>query len=152
MIRNYNPDDAYELWQIYFDTIRKVNIRDYTDDQVRVWAKEDLSQQLWAEKMNSLSPFVCVRDGVIVGYSDLQTDGLIDHFFCHYEYQGVGVGSELMEKIHQTAKEKGISQLYSNVSITARPFYERFGFFVVKEQHNEKEGQVLINYRMEKSL
>tara|TARA_Y100001956_G_scaffold82111_2_gene101789 strand:- start:262 stop:720 length:459 start_codon:yes stop_codon:yes gene_type:complete len=152
MIREFDPSEAHDLWLLYFNTIRTVNIRDYTQEQVEVWAKDDLSPQVWAEKMNAISPFVCIREGVITGYSDLQPDGLIDHFFCHHEYQGQGVGKEMMEKIHALAHEQGIRLLYSNVSITARPFYERFGFVAVKEQHNEKDGEILINYRMEKSL
>lgn len=152
MIRDYHPADAYELWQLYFNTIRSVNIRDYSQAQVEVWARDDLPQKVWAEKMNAISPFVCIRDGVIAGYSDLQADGLIDHFFCHHKFQGQGVGKEMMMKIHQLAHGQGIGMLYSNVSITARPFYEHFGFIAVKEQHNEKDGEILINYRMEKSL
>ncbi len=41
--------------------------------------------------MSGLSPFVAEIDNIIVGYIDLQSNGLIDHFFCHYEYQGQGV-------------------------------------------------------------
>ena len=48
--------------------------------------------------------------------------------------------------------DKGISRLYSEVSITARPFYERMGFKVVKEQQVEMRGQVLTNFVMEKHL
>ncbi|MGL5364343.1 MAG: GNAT family N-acetyltransferase, partial [Plesiomonas shigelloides] len=39
---------------------------------------------------------------------------------------------------------------YSHVSITAKPFFERFGFRVVKKQQVAINGQVLTNFLMEK--
>lgn len=102
--------------------------------------------------MNGLSPFVAVKEDVIVGYTDLQKDGLIDHFFCHHEYQGQGVGKALMQHVHEQAKQRAINKLHSEVSITARPFYEHFGFSVISEHSVEIDGQVLKYNRMEKRI
>ncbi|PAR17956.1 GNAT family N-acetyltransferase, partial [Vibrio metoecus] len=111
---------------------------------------DDFSSEIWQRKMNSLSPFVAEIDGKIVGYSDLQENGLIDHFFCHHEHQGRGVGRQLMEHVLRMGKLQGITRFYSEVSITARPFYERFGFKVIQEQIIEVRGQKLCNFVMEK--
>jgi putative acetyltransferase len=51
--------------------------------------------------MSSINPFIAETDGVIAGYSDLQSSGLIDHFFCHHNYQGCGVGKALMSHIFE---------------------------------------------------
>ena len=152
MIRAFHPNDSNTLWQLFFNTVRNVNRQHYSQQQVEVWAKEDIELSLWQQRMITLDPFVCLRQGTIAGYADLQDDGLIDHFYCHHEFQGQGVGRELMTHIPQLAEQKGLDDLYSNVSITARPFFERFGFSVTKEQRNEREGVVLINYRMEKRV
>ena len=100
--------------------------------------------------MNAISPFVAEIDGEIVGYTDLQEDGLIDHFFCHHKYQGKGVGRHLMEHVLRVGELQGINRFYSEVSITARPFYEKFGFKVAKEQTIEIREQKLRNFVMEK--
>ncbi|MBJ6907397.1 GNAT family N-acetyltransferase, partial [Vibrio cholerae] len=118
--------------------------------QVEAWAPDDFSSEIWQRKMNLLSPFVAEIDGKIVGYSDLQENGLIDHFFCHHEHQGRGVGRQLMEHVLRMGKLQGITRFYSEVSITARPFYERFGFKVTQEQTIEVRGQKLCNFVMEK--
>ncbi|MFA0070915.1 GNAT family N-acetyltransferase, partial [Vibrio breoganii] len=89
-------------------------------------------------------------DGCVVGYTDLQPSGLIDHFFCHHEYQGKGVGKALMEHVFTVGHVRGVSRYFSEVSITARPFYEHFGFKVVNEQEVEMRGVKLTNYVMEK--
>ncbi|HGS5022872.1 TPA: GNAT family N-acetyltransferase, partial [Vibrio cholerae] len=129
-IRKYQESDAHDLWAIFYYTVRNVNLRDYSQAQVEAWAPDDFSSEIWQRKMNLLSPFVAEIDGKIVGYSDLQENGLIDHFFCHHEHQGRGVGRQLMEHVLRMGKLQGITRFYSEVSITARPFYERFGFKV----------------------
>ncbi|WP_260601208.1 GNAT family N-acetyltransferase [Vibrio cholerae] len=135
---------------MFYHTVRNVNLRDYSQAQVEAWAPDDFSSEIWQRKMNLLSPFVAEIDGKIVGYSDLQENGLIDHFFCHHEHQGRGVGRQLMEHVLRMGKLQGITRFYSEVSITARPFYERFGFKVTQEQTIEVRGQKLCNFVMEK--
>lgn len=149
-IRKYQESDALDLWAIFYHTVRNVNLRDYSQAQVEAWAPDAFSSEIWKRKMNLLSPFVAEIDGKIVGYSDLQENGLIVHFFCHHEHQGQGVGRQLMEHVLRMGELQGITRFYSEVSITARPFYERFGFNVIQEQTIEVRGQKLCNFVMEK--
>ncbi len=149
-IRNYTANDTEQLWNIFYNTIRQINSRDYTKAQVEAWASDSVDPDLWRERMEGINPFIAEFDGVIAGYTDLQPSGLIDHFFCHHKYQRKGVGSALMNHVLAKGRERGINRLHSEVSITARPFYEHFGFSVVHEQQMEVRGQVLTNYLMEK--
>ncbi|MEZ9392380.1 GNAT family N-acetyltransferase [Vibrio splendidus] len=149
-IRNYQTSDAKALWEIYFHTVRNINVRDYSQQQVEAWAPNGFDSELWQKRMNELLPFVAELDGCVVGYTDLQPNGLIDHFFCHHEYQGKGVGKALMEHVFTVGRVRGISRYFSEVSITARPFYEHLGFKVVNEQEVEMRGVKLTNYVMEK--
>ena len=55
-----------------------------------------------------------------------------------------------MEHLLRVGELQGITWFYSEVSITARPFYEKFGFKVAKEQTVEIRGQKLRNFVMEK--
>jgi putative acetyltransferase len=149
-IRKYNESDARDLWAIFYHTIRNVNSRDYSLAHVEAWAPDDFSPEAWQRKMNAISPFVAEIDGEIVGYTDLQENGLIDHFFCHHKHQGQGVGRHMMEHLLKVGELQGITRFYSEVSITARPFYEKFGFNVAKEQMVEIRGQKLRNFVMER--
>lgn len=151
-IRDYVEADAEALWNIHFHTIRNINSRDYTKAQVEAWVPELLDLSVWYKRMEGLSPFVAEIEGVIVGYTDLQPSGLIDHFFCHHEYQGQGVGKALMNHVFSVAQQRGVKRFYSEVSITARPFYENFGFNVVQQQEMEVRGQKLTNFVMEKMV
>ncbi len=141
-----------ELWSLFHHTIRRVNIRDYSEEQVRAWAPDQIDEQRWQQRMASINPFVAVIDGEIVGYADVQDDGLVDHFFCHHRHQGLGVGRALMTHLIRTAVSRGLTRMYSNVSITARPFFEHFGFTVETEQKITIGEISLTNYRMSRLL
>ncbi|ARR50955.1 GNAT family N-acetyltransferase [Photobacterium damselae subsp. damselae] len=75
----------------------------------------------------------------------------MDHFFCHHRYQRQGIGSALMAHIFIKAQELGLQKLYSEVSITARPFFEQYGFKVVTVQKVALRGIVLDNFLMQKA-
>jgi len=151
-VRNYKESDAEALWNIHYHTIRNINTRDYSQEQVEAWAPDSFDKQIWKNRLKSLSPFIAENNGEIVGYTDLQVNGLIDHFFCHHKYQGKGVGRTLMTHVLSLGKERNVKRLYSEVSITARPFYEHFGFSVAKEQVMEVRGQKLKNFVMERFI
>ena len=151
-IRRFQSGDEQALRDLFYNTIRTVNLQDYSEQQVKAWAPDEYDQAVWSEKISALDPFVALIDDVIVGYADVQTDGYIDHFFCHSDYQGQGIGKKLMQSIHEQAKAKALHRLYAHASITARPFFEHFGFSMVKQQQVEIRGQKLTNFIVEKSL
>lgn len=151
-IRAYHQGDEHEIWKIFNQTIHTVNAQHYSKIQLAAWSPAIFDKLLWREKLAKLSSFVCLKKEKIVGYSDLQTNGYIDHFFCHYRYQGQGIGSALMAHIHFLAQKKGITQLSADVSITAKPFFEVKGFEVVQQQSVPVREQVLTNFKMIKAL
>jgi putative acetyltransferase len=150
IIRKFQIGDELYLREIFFNTIRKINRKDYSELQVRAWAPDDQDELSWHKRISGINPYVATLKGNIVGYADVQDDGYIDHFFCHWQYQGKGIGKALMQKLMASGKQRGISRFYSHVSISAKPFFEYFGFKVIKSQQVEVRGQVLTNYVMEK--
>lgn len=152
IVRRFQPGEEQELWLLFHNTIRRVNTRDYTEEQVRVWAPDTVDPEKWRQRIEGLNPFVCVEEGTIVGYSDVQTDGLIDHFFVHHRWQRRGVGRRLMQAIHGEAARLALEQLHSHVSLTAKPFYEAHGFHVEKEQSAADGGLTFRNFLMRKRL
>ena len=63
---------------------------------------------------------------------------------------GKGIGKALMQQLLNKANQANIKRLYSHVNITAKPFFQHYGFQVVKAQQVNIRGQVLTNYVMEK--
>ena len=151
-IRKYKAGEAADLWEIFFGAIRYVCCRDYSDAQVKAWAPDDFDQKKWESRVESLNPYVVLVDKEIAGYADLQDDGLIDHFFVGHKFQRQGVGNALMTSIIAEARLKKMPRLYSYVSDTAKDFYCRYGFAVVKLNTETVRGVELTNNLMEQVL
>ncbi|CZF85732.1 GNAT family N-acetyltransferase [Grimontia marina] len=149
-IRRYREGDAPLLWSLFFNTVRNVNIKDYSQAQVEAWAPTGFNAEIWANKIEDLNPFVAEVKGKIAGYADIQHDGLIDHFFCDMAFQGKGVGKALMQALFSEGSQSGLNLYHAHVSITARPFFERMGFNVVKEQQVNIRSAVITNFLMER--
>ncbi len=151
-IRPFRPGDEDALLAIFRNTIRTVNSRDYSPAQVEAWAPDDIDAGGWRQRVRGLDPFVCESGGRIVGYADLQNSGYIDHFFVHHEVQGKGVGKALFAAIEGKARDRQLAELTAEVSITARPFFEKMGFDVVRPQTVTMNDVELTNFRMRKAL
>ena len=149
-IREYQSDDVAITWDLKFSTIRKVNIQDYTEAQTQAWAPDNFDMALWQKRVHDMKPFIAEINGQVVGFADLQKEGYIDHFFCHSDYQGIGVGKALMQHILETGRANGVTCFYSHVSLTAKSFFEHFGFKEVKQQQVNINDQQLTNFVMEK--
>ena len=153
-IRKYYEQDAQDLAHIYYNTIHKVNIKDYTPEQVNAWAPADSIEDYsgWKEKLGKVKPFVAEIDGITVGFAEFEENGHIDCFYVHHQCQNMGIGSNLMNAIFDKAEQQKINRIYAEVSITAKPFFEAKGFTTVKEQIVDLRGQKLTNFVMEKLL
>ena len=151
-VRKYLSGEEECIWNIFYNTIHNINTQDYSIEQVEAWAPLNLDESAWANKIIEINPYVVVIDSKIVAYADLQESGYIDHFYCHHEYQRQGIGSFLYSYIEQIAKSKNISMLNSNISITAKPFFESRGFIVTKKQFLNRRGHKLTNFKMTKEL
>lgn len=63
-----------------------------------------------------------------------------------------GVARALMAHIHQSVAARGISRLFADVSLSAEPFFQKWGFDVEVCQQVQRAGVVLANARMSKVL
>ncbi|MCG5056108.1 MAG: GNAT family N-acetyltransferase [Myxococcales bacterium] len=106
----------------------------------------------WVARLQRNRPFVVENDGVIVGFADLQNDGYIDQFYVSATHAKQGVGRHLMKHIMLRASMMDLPSLYSHVSLTAQPFFLRFGFELVNQRTVVVRGVSMQNALMTKTL
>jgi putative acetyltransferase len=82
----------------------------------------------------------------------IDKNGYIDHFFVSGHHPRQGVGKALMQVIHNEAERWSIKELTSDVSLTAQPFFERFGFMVIEQRKPVVRGIEVPNALMRKNL
>lgn len=151
-IRLFQQQDTKAIAQMFHETVREVNICDYSSSQVRAWAPDDIDFRDWVGLCSSQFTYVADDEGVIAGFGTLEPDGHIDCFYCHKNYQRCGLGTRIYRVIEAKAIDLSLSRLFTEASITAKPFFQRMGFSVVQQQEVACRGETLINYAMEKYL
>ena len=151
-IREFRVGDEVALHAVFLSAIHEIAINDYTPEQINAWAPHSIDTDLWANRMRRISPFVVEAEGKAIAYADVQPSGYIDHFFVSHPVARQGVGTALMNYIHEIAHEKKIEALSSNVSRTAQPFFQRFGFVIVEQRSPSIRGVVVPNAFMNKAL
>jgi putative acetyltransferase len=151
-IRDYGAGDAPAIVRLFFDTVRKVNREDYSEEQVEAWASGVPDPEEWHTRMNGRRTLVAEEEGVVVGFAELEDDGHLDMLYVREDAVGRGVGRCLYEAVEWDAQDKGLSRIFTEASVTARPFFERQGFRVMREQTVLRRGTRLTNFVMQKDL
>ena len=147
IIRKYQPSDCKELTELFYNTVHNVNARDYTKEQLNVWATGQVDLEKWNESLQEHFSVVAVDDEIIVGFGDIDKTGYLDHLFVHTSYQRKGIASAICNQLEQAVQ----GDITTHASITAKPFFEKRGYKIVKEQQVERQGIFLTNFCMKKN-
>jgi putative acetyltransferase len=149
-IRLYRPDDVDATVEVFLRAIRETASADYNLEQVAAWAQVD--RELWAARRASRPTWIAEIKERVVGFTDLENDGHLDMMYVHPEVKGRGAARTLLAAAEQHARHHELDRIYSEVSLTARPFFERSGFRIVEPERVFRNGQWFDRFKMEKSL
>jgi putative acetyltransferase len=152
VVREYRPGDLEAVVSLFQRSVHEVASRDYSPTQISAWAPERTDREAWARLLETDGVFVYERNDEIVGFVRIDCTGCLALLFVHPEVQRQGVARALFDRVISWALSRGMCHLHSEVSVTARPFFESVGFRVVREQIVERRGVPLQNFRMEKDI
>lgn len=148
-IRAYQKSDIREMIQLFWDTVHTVNRVDYSEQQLDTWAPKTMDMEQWEKSFATHYSIVVEYNGIMVGFGDISLTGYLDRLYVRKDYQRVGIGTAVADRLEQYAADCGISVITTDASVTAKPFFEKRGYRTVREQTVMCRGQALKNYRME---
>lgn len=83
--------------------------------------------------MTSYCHITVYENDELIGYIDCVSNGVTDAYIqdlmVHPNYQGKGIGTELMNQMIAYLKEKHIYMISVVYEESLKPFYEKFGFY-----------------------
>ncbi|MCR8980865.1 GNAT family N-acetyltransferase [Brevibacillus laterosporus] len=154
-IRGFQVADINQIISLFYDTVHFVNARDYSLEQLNAWApKNEKAIKLvnWKNSLRNNITYIAEINDKIVGFSDMTYHGHLDRLYTHKDFQGQGIATTLVNMIESEANRLGISEIHTEASITAKPFFERQGYQIIESQIVERSGITLINFKMTKRL
>lgn len=151
-IRPYIEADIPAISRLYFNTVHRVNSRDYTQEQIRAWAPTIYSNSHWVQRFLKRRVLVAESRERILGFAEYESTGHIDCFYVHHEHLHQGIGSALMKEVEEEFRSQNVHRSFAEVSLTARAFFESKGFRIVEERNQEYHDVIFKLYLMEKYI
>lgn len=156
-LRPATESDLGTLTALFADTITRVNAADYDEAQLAAWRAGAHDREGWLRRLREQDFWVAESDhspggGQLVGFGSLTTTGYLDLLYVHADFQRRGVATRLLEKLEAVARARQLAEITSDVSRTARPFFKRQGFVVVRPQQVTVRGIELTNFHLKKDL
>ena len=133
IIRKYKPSDCAAMAKMFYDTVHTINSRDYTKEQLNVWAKESVDLEEWDISFLNHNILIAEINGEIVGFADMDNSGYLDRLYVHKNFQRRGIATALVDESERCEKETGILNFETYASITAMQFFEKRGYAVESE-------------------
>lgn len=148
-LRLYRPVDCPALVRLFYDTVHTVCAADYFPAQLDAWAPPGPDMAAWDYSLQSRTTLVAEEHGVILGFGNIGPDGYLDLLYVHRDHQRQGIAAVLCDLLETLYP---VDRVTVHASKTARPFFERRGYHVLRPRQVERRGQSLTNYVMEKEL
>ena len=147
-IRQMKGEDGAETLRLFQDTVRAVCAGDYSPAQLRAWIGErslrDWTGSFFTEGRRAL---VAEEDGKIVGFADMTEDGYFDRLYVHKNFRRRGAATALADELERGCAAPAFT-VYA--SITARAFFEKRGYALLRENAVLRGGETLLNFYMRK--
>ena len=146
-LREYITSDCEQLAELFFQTVHSVNAKDYTKEQLDVWATGNVDLNRWDKSFKEHYTIIAICNDEIVGFGDINSSGYLDKLFVHKNHQHKGIATAICDELESSVTGK---KIITHSSITAKPFFEKRGYRVKKEQTIVRNGISLTNFIMEK--
>jgi putative acetyltransferase len=150
--RHFQPADSDACLNLFRETVHRVNVRDYSPEQVAAWAPATIDAAAWKARFNDRFAYVALEGSRIIGFTDMTREGHLDRLFVSADHQRQGIARRLLELLVRDATEHHLGEITTNASITARPFFQSMGFQTVGVQTVECRGVKMKNFPMRRSF
>ena len=151
-VRKFKAGDEEAIAKLHNATVREINGKDYSKEQIESWSPIVKDYSRWKSSLEFNCSYVALIDNKIVGFGDLDEKGHIKRLYTHKNYQGKGVGSKILSKLEQEAKNKGFEEITLESTITAKTFYESQGYVCLGKKIMEFRGVQHEDWEMKKIL
>lgn len=151
-VRKANPEDLEEILELFRATVSEICKKDYSPDQIRIWVDLAANISRWSESIRDQYFLLAIKENIIAGFGSLDKGSHVDFLFTHKDHQGTGIASALLRMLENRARMLGSGRMTSDVSKTARSFFESHGFYVITPQSKVIDGIEISNFRMQKDL
>lgn len=132
-------------------TFKQIASQVSDEEAIDVFLEGLTSTQLYIDFLQGRYPLFCAYKGrKVIGMLAMRNDSHISLLFVRREFQGMGIGTGLLEHCKACCRKKGVSALTVNAIETGIPFYITNGFEVFEEErveHGLRYTPMILNFK-----
>lgn len=145
---------AEKLFGVFEESVRETCAKDYSAVQIDAWIARATPAR-WLQLLSGDLHFIAAvnqTSGELAGFASINPDGYLHSMFVRPRYQKKGIASFMLHALEDWVMRFQASDIYSDVSITALPFFLSQGFSIEREQTVLVNGVKMSNFLMRKPL
>jgi ribosomal protein S18 acetylase RimI-like enzyme len=142
VIRYATAADAEAVHEIVLQALRETNARDYPSsviDRLVLTLPDKV-----ASNLETWCAFVAIVNGQVVGTGSLNGQ-TVSSVYVHPDHQRRGIATKLMDAVENAANAQSQRTLSVQSSVTAKAFYARRGFKIIREGFFGEEPTILMS-------
>ena len=133
IVRRFQEQDAEEVAMMIADTLRTVNIKDYSEEYIEndvelLSATNLIERATWTNFYVVCDKEIIVGCGAIGPYWGKTDESSLFNIFVAKEYQGRGIGRKIIETLEKDEYFLRANRIEIPSSITACEFYKKMGY------------------------
>lgn len=152
-LHRYTPEDCAACWLLFYRAVQIGAAKFYDQAQRDAWCAvpPDPTPKRNA-RLENATTWLAEDDGRLIGFMSLEADGHLDMAYVDPDYMGQGVATSLHNRLIQSARDAGLTQLRTETSLLAERFFTRQGWQVVAPDTVTRDGVSIPRYLMQITL
>ena len=146
-IRPATHNDAAQIAELFRRAVLHIEASHYSDSEKAAWIQGADNAAFWQKRIGRGCIRLAAQNDRILGFIEyLPEQNHLDCLFTDPVHQRQGVASALLSAVlPQADADKTVT---ADVSAAALPFFKKQGFILQHQNQIQRNGLVLINYRM----
>ncbi len=138
-IRLAKDKDFAAIARFHRQTIYHINSKDYPKKMIDVWSKRSKADR-FRRSAGKCKRWVAVQNNKIVGFCDHNFNCELWGLYIHKDFINRGIGSRLLKTAEESLKKSGCKKILIKASITAKDFYKKHGYRVIKKSFHQMDN------------
>lgn len=161
-IQPYQSCYAREVSELFHLCVHNITHARYSQAQLFAWSAAPRSAKHWDLRLNRSKAWVVLAKNVATassmccGFINVEThfahQGYVDSLYIHPDYQAKGLGERAYLVLEAWAKTQGYTRLSVDASYLSKGLFTRTGFIQIQRTYQQKLGQVIPGFYMEKNI
>lgn len=151
-LRAYQASDLVAVIALFNASVQGLASAQYNAAQRLAWAPTPADLSAWQTRLSGLTVLIAEVNRQTAGFIGFSADGHIDLLYSSPRHARQGVATALYLQAEGELTAAGVPTIFTEASLTARPFFARQGFSVEQLQTLTRGAVTLQRFAMRKPL